>query len=179
MNFRPDSMLSEEFLKTSDSLFACVVRHSPELRKGQLERLIRSYGPPLAAYLIKRRHVQPDVAEELLQNFLLEKLIEPSPEGNIASQFLKRRKEKPDIRFRDYLRRALRNYLYDLSRKKKLTTINLDGIGEHSEDPQLDEIDELEYDVTWANNLLNQACISVRAECHLKKQSQVALQNKI
>ena len=173
MNYRPDSMLSEQFLKTSDSLFECVVRQTPELRKGQLERLIRSYGPPLTSYLIKSRRLNPDIAEELLQSFLVEKLIEPAPEDNIASQFLKRRKEDPNVRFRDYLRRSLRNYLYDLSRKRKVTTINLDAIGDRGADPQVDEIDELEYDVTWANSLLNQACVAVRAECHVKKQSKI------
>jgi hypothetical protein len=173
MNYRPDSMLSEEFLKTTDSLFEGVVRQTPELRKGQLERLIRSYGPPLTSYLVKSRRLNPDVAEEVLQSFLLEKLIEPAPEDNIASQFLKRRKEKPDVRFRNYLRCALRNYLYDLFRKQKLATVNLDDIGEQVEDQQRDEIDELEYDVTWANSLLNQACVAVRAECHIKKQPKV------
>ena len=173
MNYRPDSMLSEQFLKTSDSLFECVVRQTPELRKGQLERLIRSYGPPLTSYLIKSRRLNPDIAEELLQSFLLEKLIQPAPEDNIASQFLKRRKEDPSVRFRDYLRRSLRNYLYDLSRKRKVTTINLEDIGDRVADLEFDEIDGLEYDLTWANSLLNQACVAVRAECHVKNQSNI------
>ena len=174
MNYRPDSMLSEEFLKTTDSLFECVVRHSPELRKEQLERLIRSYGPPLTSYLVKNRRLNPHVAEELLQNFLVEKLIEPAPDDNVASKFLKRKEKNSESRFRNYLRRALRNYLFDfLRQQEKLPTVNLDDVGEQGEDPQLDENDELEYDVTWANSLLNQACVAVRAECHIKKQPKV------
>ena len=173
MNCRPDSMLSEEFLQTTDSLFACVIRHSPELRKEQLDRLIRSYGPPLAAYLIRSRRLNPDVAEELLQNFLLEKLIEPVPEENIASQFLKRKEKNADLRFRNYLRCALKNYLYDLFRRKGLTTVTLDNVLEQSDDPELDEIDEHEYDVTWANSLLNQACVALRTECCLKQQPKI------
>lgn len=173
MNRRPDSQLSEAFQKTTDSLFENVVQDSPELRMQQLDRLVRSYGPPLTLYLVKSRRLSPEVAEELLQSFLLEKLIEPSPEKNITTQFLKRRQEKPDVRFRDYLRRSLRNYLYDLSSKKKFTTISLDAVADQGEDPQLDEIDEIEYDVTWANSLLNQACVAVRAECHMKKQPKI------
>ena len=173
MNFQPESMLSDEFQKTTDTLLAGVVRQTPELRKEQLDRMIRSYGPPLTSYLVKTRGLSTDIAEELLQNFLLEKLIERAPEKNIASQFLQRKETHPEIRFRNYLRCALKNYLYDLFRKQGHATVNLDDVGEQADDPELDGIDELQYDASWANSLLNQACVAVRAECHVKQQSAV------
>ena len=170
MNFQPESMLSDEFQKTTDTLLAGVVKQSPELRKEQLDRMIRSYGPPLTSYLVKTRGLSTDVAEELLQNFLLEKLLEPTPEKNIASLFLKRKETHPEIRFRNYLRCALKNYAYDLFRKQGHTIVNLDAIGEQADTSDLDGIDELQYDINWANSLLNEACIAVRAECHVKQQ---------
>ena len=174
MNFRPDSMLSEEFLKTTDSLFECVVQLSPELRRAKLERVIRSYSPPLTSYLVKCRRLSPDAADELLQSFLLEKLIEPTPEDNVAGKFLRRKKQNPEIRFRSYLRRALKNFHVDLLRKQgRLPTVDLDSAGDPGEESPVNELDELECDVAWANSLLNQACVAVRAECHLKKQPQI------
>ncbi|MFO0979081.1 MAG: hypothetical protein U0996_21910 [Planctomycetaceae bacterium] len=135
--------------------------------------MIRSYGPPLVSYLVKTRGLSVDTAEELLQNFLLEKLIEPAPEKNIASQFLKRKESHPEIRFRNYLRCALKNYLFDLFRKQGQVAVNLDDVGEQAEDPEHDGIDEFQYNVSWANGLLNQACLAVRTECHLKQQSEI------
>jgi hypothetical protein len=173
MNFPSNSMISADFLKTSESILKYVPEHTPEMRKAQLERLLRAYGPPLTSYLVKNRRLTADVAEEVLQSFLVEKLIEPAPEDNIASRFLKRKKEKTDVRFRDYLRRSLKHFLIDMSRAGKLSIVNLDDIEGQVEDARMDEKDELEYDFTWANSLLNQVCVAVRAECHLKKQPQV------
>lgn len=174
MNSRRDSMLSEEFVKTTDSLFECVVQHSPELRREKLERVIRSYSPPLTSYLVRYRRLSPEAAEELLQSFLLEKLIEPAPEDNVAGKFLRRKEQNPEIRFRSYLRRSLRNYHLDLLRKQgRLPTVDLESAGDPGEEFLSNESDELEYDVAWANSLLNQACVAVRAECHIKKQLQI------
>lgn len=173
MNCPSNSMISADFIKTSESILKYVPDHTPEMRRAKLERLIRAYGPPLTSYLVKKRRLTAEAAEEVLQSFLVEKLIEPSPEDNIASRFLKRKEEKPDVRFRDYLRRSLKHFLIDLARAGKLSTVNLDDVERQVEDARLDELDELEYDFTWANSLLNQVCVAVRAECHSKKQPQV------
>lgn len=127
MKLRPDSILSVEFLNTTDSLFDDSIGQTSEFRKERLERLIRCYGPPLTSYLVRSCRLSRDSAEDCLQGFLIEKLIEPTSGNDIATLFLKRKNENPEVRFRDYLRRSLRNYRCDLERKKAVHTVTLES----------------------------------------------------
>jgi len=56
---------------------------SSEVRREQFDRLVRFYRPPMIAYLQKRLRAPIEEADDVVNDFLVKKLLEPAPEDNI------------------------------------------------------------------------------------------------
>src|SRR5687767_6293142 len=49
---------------------------APDAGRGALSTLLRQYLPPMKVYLVRKRRLGPDEAEELLQAFVAEKVLD-------------------------------------------------------------------------------------------------------
>jgi len=178
---------------------------SPEVRREQFDRLVRFYRPPMIAYLQKRLRAPIEEADDVVNGFLVKKLLEPAPEDNIASRYLQaearrkagdgegksskasaaikdaasacaaQEKPKPDssrIRFRDYLRRSLKNYYID-QRRKAGNDVSIEMLG--GDEAAVDRNDEpdFEFDQSWAKNILRLVIEAVKRECDSEQQDDI------
>lgn len=163
----------EQFYSTVHSMLEGVAGLTPERREEKLRQLITNYGPQLNGCLIRKYGISADEAADVVQQFLLMRLLTPSPEQNVAGQFLAAKKKEPQLRFRNYLRRALYNFYIDERRRRQLPIVQVDCLeasaGKIAENPD----EDLREDITWANHLLNQACNVVQQECYLRDQADV------
>ena len=146
---------------------------TPERREEKLSQLITNYGQQLNGCLVRKYGIAADDAAETVQQFLLSRLLMPSPEQNLAGQFLMARKNEPHLRFRNYLRRSLYNFYIDQHRRRHLPVVQVDCLEAAGGKVMENEDDDLGEDITWANNLLNQACNAVQQECYLRDQVDV------
>lgn len=165
------SRRSEDMGSTIFSVIAGIVDVEDHVRQAQLGRFIQQYGEPLKAHIVCRSGVDSATAEDLLHDFLIEKLIDSSSGKNLAGQFLEK-KESHGVSFRGYLLRSLNNYLIDKKRVKRHSPVSLD----HERDSPL-SMEVLEandrFDVDWAENLLQQAVHAVRKECEDSGQEKI------
>ena len=161
------------FYSTVHSMLEGVAGLTPERRDEKLRQLITNYGQQLNGCLIRKYGISEDDAAEVVQQFLLTRLLQPTPEQNVAGQFLAAKRVEPQLRFRNYLRRALYNFYLDQRRRRQLPVVQVDHLeasaGTTGETPD----EDLREDITWANHLLNQACNAVQQECYLRDQADV------
>lgn len=146
---------------------------SPEEQKQLLTQMIQDYGPPLQAFVCSKFQLQPTEAEDLVQEFLLQKLLQPSPEKNLMVQYFERKQAVPRLRFRDYLRVALRNNVIDKLRRARLPVRGFDG--EQLEEIAATDSDawKQDFDATWASNIIRIAMERLREECEARGQPDV------
>ncbi|HQX50907.1 MAG TPA: hypothetical protein PLR25_13420 [Planctomycetaceae bacterium] len=166
----PISEGDQPFYSTVHSMLEGVAGLTPERRDEKLQQLITNYGQQLSSCLIRKYGITADDAAEIVQEFLLTRLLIRSPEQNVAGQFLVARRNEPHLRFRNYIRRALYNFYIDHCRRRKLPVVQMDYpdvVGERTMD---DPAEDMREDRTWANQLLNQACNVVQQECYLRDQ---------
>lgn len=169
----PKSESHEQFYSTVHSMLEGVAGLTPERRKEKLRQLITDYGPQLNGCLIRKYGISADDAAEVVQQFLLMRLLVPSPEQNVAGQFLAAKKNEPQLRFRNYLRRALYNFYIDERRRRQLPVVQVDCLEASAGKTAENSDEDLREDITWANHLLNQACNAVQQECYLRDQADV------
>ena len=129
-----------------------------------LESLMRLYRPVLVRHLVSRVRVSPDRAEDLVQTFLLEKVLgqnvlnQASPQkGRLRSFILKV--------FSNFVRSQLREQLALKRRPSSPDAERLDDLPERaSGETPLSE----SFDVLWARQVLAQTVARVREECRSK-----------
>ncbi len=164
---------SREIGSTVMSMIRGAAQSSPEARRQQFDRLIRQYGPPLECYLMQYGRVPPDQAEDLVHEFLIARLLKPTPQDNLVSRFLQSQQKSPHRRFRDYLRRSLLNFLRDQQRRPSLKTTGFDHLENFVPHDEAARPPDEEYSVEWASNLLRLAINAMRRECEEKGQLDV------
>ena len=92
------------FPNTSWSLIARTAHSSTSVRRRALAALLNQYSPALQAYLIGRRGVGQERAGDVLQGFVVSKVLE---------QRIIRRADQTRGKFRSFLLTALDHYLID------------------------------------------------------------------
>jgi RNA polymerase sigma-70 factor (ECF subfamily) len=124
-----------------------------------LASLLDRYVPALGAYLMRGRNLQPDRADDLLQAFVTEKLLDSS---------LLARASPERGRFRALLITSLKNFLISDARQRTAQRrdsrqeVCLDAI----DDPAYDGVGPAqEYEVEWARTVVSSAASRLRAEC--------------
>ena len=152
-------------------MIAGVADADPAVAQRQLSRFHEYYAEPLLRHLERRFHLDRSSAEDILQEFLVDKLISPQPEHNLTRQYLDKYADTDKVRFRDYLRRALNNRTIDVLRKQhRRPTQSVEMIEDpHETDPGSKD----EFDVDWAHNLLEKALERVRADCQDRGQEDI------
>ena len=133
-------------------------------KRAALEELLRRYRPALKKFLVLGRRVKEEEAEELLQEFLVGKVLE--------KQLIGRANESKG-RFRDFIVTALRRFHIDKirhdARLKKRETPMADGF-----DPPSDgDAPGAVLEVAWARQVISQAIERMKQECEAKGRSDI------
>lgn len=136
------------------SLVARAGQEGEDQRKALAELLAR-YTPAMMAHLKAVRGVPIDVADDLLQGFIADKILEKE---------LIARADRGRGKFRWFLLTSLNRYVFntlrDANAKKRapdnLGPLDEEKMGAHSSDP---------FDEAWAKGVLAEALQRMRAEC--------------
>jgi RNA polymerase sigma-70 factor (ECF subfamily) len=158
--FMPDEAGECTFPVTPWSLVARAGHHSANTMRQALDVLLQRYLPALRAHLIHHRRLAADFADDLLQSFVSQKVLE---------QRLIARSDRTRGRFRSFLLTALNNFLIDELRRQRArggggATAQL---GEMEQDMLAadDEAPSIEFDRAWAQEALAEAVRRMRWEC--------------
>jgi RNA polymerase sigma-70 factor (ECF subfamily) len=122
-----------------------------------LGTLLTRYLPALRAHLVLHRRIRPDVADDLLQNFVSRKVLE---------QKLIARSDRTRGRFRSFLLKSLDYYVIDQLREQQVrggtpaVLSELEGF-----DPALEDQPSAEFDRVWAREVVAEGVRRMRWEC--------------
>jgi RNA polymerase sigma-70 factor (ECF subfamily) len=131
-----------------------------QAQREALTQLIRRYSPSLRLHLITSRRIDPGRAEDLIQGFLLTKVLE----GKLISKASRERG-----RFRGFLCTSLDRFVSNELRRDRAKmrapekSVSLDKSMAVT-DPSLPV--DAAFDIAWARQLLEAALENMRRECH-------------
>lgn len=146
------------FPSTRWSLLEQAKADSPDGRRA-LAKILDRYLPALAAYIIRSRRIAPDKADDLLQTFVTEKLLESS---------LLSRANPERGRFRSLLLHSLRNFIYSQGRHEtaKMRDSRRDVSIELVNSPSDGGPDPAQaYEIEWARAVISEAIHRMRKDC--------------
>jgi RNA polymerase sigma-70 factor (ECF subfamily) len=164
----PASTPSDRFETTHWSLVARAGESDEASQRAALSELLRRYGRALQVHLTAGKRLPPDRAEDLVQAFIADKVIE---QNLIALA----RKERG--RFRTFLLTALDRFAIDQirhDRAKKRSADNMLAV-----DEELDAADPLTpspgagFDAAWARELLTETIRRMKDECEASGRADV------
>lgn len=140
------------FRTTRWSLVARAGGPSNTQRGPALSELLRCYLPAMRSHLVRRQRISPERAEDLLQGFIVRKILEYD---------LIARADQARGKFRTLLLTSLDNFVRnELGRPARESGTQVpDEIPDDGQEPGAD------FDVPWAQALLGQAIERMRAEC--------------
>ena len=116
-----------------------------------LDELLQIYYPPLQTHLVARFHLNPNDAADILQDFMLSKVLEKNLFALADSKKGK---------FRSFVYQSLENFCIDRfkhSQGKQKPNIDFDDISAPGETSS--------FDVAWVEHLLSQALLQLKEEC--------------
>jgi DNA-directed RNA polymerase specialized sigma24 family protein len=131
-----------------------------EARRQALGRLIQQYMPALRAHLVFRKRVRGSDADDLLQNFVADKVVE---------QQLVSLADRQRGKFRTFLLTALDRYATSQHRKEtarkrspeKGSPTDIDAVTE----PAAPSAPAAAFETEWARQVLDQAITAMQNEC--------------
>jgi DNA-directed RNA polymerase specialized sigma24 family protein len=145
----------QEFPTTPWALISEALADGTSVRAAALEELVLRYRPPLRAHLILRKRLDEESADELLQGFITEKIL---------GQYLLRRADRENGKFRSLLVRSLGNYYTDWLRAQHVQpATGADAI--LAEVPAESEDVSEAFDVAWARQVLDEVLTAMRTSC--------------
>jgi RNA polymerase sigma-70 factor (ECF subfamily) len=133
-------------------------------RRIALEELLRRYRPALKKFLVLGRRVQEEEAEELLQEFLVGKVLEKQLIG---------RAHESKGRFRDFIVTALKRFHIDKIRHAARLKKKESPMAEGFDPPAGGEEPDAVLDVAWARQVIAQAIERMKQECLAKSRTDI------
>lgn len=148
------------FPPTPWSLIGRAVDGGDGRHRASLSELLRRYLPALRAHLIYSKRMTPEQADDLVQGFITDKVIE---RGIVANA--QRQKGK----FRTFLLTSLSNYHVSEIRRSKAQKRspgggNVEDI-EQVDDPAVSDAPSAAFEVEWARQLVAEATLRMEREC--------------
>ena len=141
------------------SLVLTVGGDDPEAARKALVQLLKLYLPPMRAHLISQWSLSLHDAEDLLQGFISDRVIEQNLIGRAV---------RGKGRFRGFLTKSLRNYVANEFRTRMAqkrspgsTTVSID---EHLDKAKGVDQAERTFELAWARQVLAHALKKMRAE---------------
>ena len=156
------SVRQSDFDSTRWSLIELAGGEDGSQRRKALEKLLSGYLPALRAHLIIQKRLKADTAEDLLHDFVTDKILQ----GDLLS-----RADHTKGRFRSLLLKSLNNYLVDRYRHRKSTdpiaenTQSLDELGSRNPDHPQQRSDIDVFDAVWARTILLTAISDLQKGC--------------
>jgi DNA-directed RNA polymerase specialized sigma24 family protein len=157
------------FDETHWSLVGRVQHGDAPTRRAALDDLLRTYYPPLRAHLVLGKRIEPHLAEDLLQGFVADRILE---KDLIAGA------DHEKGKFRSLLLRSLDNYAIDWFRRETARRRAEEGKGRQSanqshemagqDSPTADP-----FTAEWARRVLSQSLEQMHSECQQQERSQV------
>lgn len=152
-----------KFPTTHWTLVAEAGRGTGEAKRQAMAELIEAYGPALRSYLTQTRRVDADRADDLLQGFLTDKVLEDD---------LIRRAEQGRGRFRSFLvssldRFVLNTFRYESAgvRSPGRSSGSLQPIADGADPPARSPAPDVAFDVAWAREVLANTVELMREQC--------------
>jgi RNA polymerase sigma-70 factor (ECF subfamily) len=133
-------------------------------RRVALEELLRRYRPALKRFLVLGRRLKEEEAEELLQEFLV---------GKVLEKQLIQRAERGKGRFRDFIVTALKRFHIDRLRHDGRLKKRETPLAEGFDPPSGVEAPGAVLEVAWARQVIAQAIERMKQECHAKDRSDI------
>src|SRR4051812_18862676 len=164
---KSDEAQHQNFPITPWSLVGRAANATVESRRDSLGRLVQRYWPALRTHLVLKKRMKPEAAEDLLQSFVVDKVV--------AAELIAKA-DKDRGKFRTFLCTALDHYAISESRmrraKKRSPTgdalADIDAVAEPAEDaagPAAPGQSGDTFDVAWARQLIESAVRTMRDEC--------------
>jgi DNA-directed RNA polymerase specialized sigma24 family protein len=163
----PNQPTRHAFPATPWSLVGRAARGTHTDECAALSELLRRYLPALRAHLVHYRRLSPDEADELLQAFLADKVLEAR---------LLRRADAERGRFRTFLLTALQRFLIDHRRARQSRQKHVAEAGPEADAEWADGDaagPEAHFDRAWARRVLESAAARMRAECQTSARDDV------
>ena len=138
------------------------------IRSTAMEELLRTYYPALRAHLVFKKKVRTERADDLLQGFIAEKILE----RDLVSQA-----DRSKGHFRSLLLRSLENYAVDQLRRE--IARRLPGSQENLDDRELQGLSGGRvatsdiFDVAWARTVLTKTLDRMRETCKQEGRSDI------
>jgi len=155
------------FPTTHWSLVDRAGRGEGEAKRAALADLLRAYAPAMRSYLVNRRRVPQDRADDLVQSFVADKVLG----GDFVG-----RAERERGRFRSFLVAALERHAINAARHAAALrrapaggAVALDERAMGAAAPPAAE----PFEVAWARQVLGQAIDRMRAECEANGRADV------
>ncbi len=148
------------FPSTHWSLVAGLGDHNTQVHREVLTELLRRYLPALRSYLVHVRGIPRDQADDLLQSFVLSKVLE----GQLLS-----RADRERGKFRTLLLTSLNHFLisqhrHDSARKRQPSEVPA-SLGDIPEPLSPSLRPEEAFDLLWAREILAEAIRQMENEC--------------
>jgi DNA-directed RNA polymerase specialized sigma24 family protein len=125
-------------------------------RRAALEQFLIRYQPVLKAHLVVKKGTSPEEADDLVQSFIQEKILE----RNLLASF-----DPAKGKFRTFLLTSFDRFVIDLWRKNSREVRNAEGIGARERE-SISQPDV--FDVAWAMQVLAESVRRMQAECARK-----------
>lgn len=136
-------------------------------RETALAELLTRYTPALRAYLVRRKGVPRDRADDLIQSFIADKVLEKDLVGSA---------DRTRGKFRTFLLTALERYLISVHRyesAQKRSGGEMADIANCAEPAGDGGGPEDVFDVAWARQVIAEALERMRAECDERRRPDI------
>jgi hypothetical protein len=151
-----DRMKSSRFPKTQWSLVGRAARGEDANRAAALTSLLAAYRPGLRRFLIEGRRLPSDVADDLLQEFITEKIL---------ARGLLRAADPERGQFRNFLLKSLNNFVNGKLRRQHPAMARTVGL-ELADDVAAEPEAGLQcFEREWVNQVARAALTLMQAEC--------------
>jgi len=135
-------------------------RGEGEVRRLAVGQLLETYQPALRAHLLWKRRISPDRAEDLVQAFITDKVIE----RNLVSHY-----DRTRGKFRTFLLTALDRYVSNILRNEAAQRRSPDSLRSLDDDQRGLAVSAPStanpFDIEWANQVLKLALKNMQDEC--------------
>jgi len=161
---RPADDPLQPFPATQWSLVDRARQTNDEARHAALADFLHRYLPALRMHLIAERHMPPERADDLLQGFVADKIIE---------QNLLDHAQEGRGKFRSFLLVTLNNYVISQHRSdsaaKRLPVAGIAELGELAQQVAGGHDPAQSFNVAWAREVIAEALRRMQAECAQSK----------
>lgn len=141
------------------SLVARAGEENADIKRRALVQLIEAYLPAIRSYLILRKRLKTDDADDICQGFMMSKVLQ---------QDLLPRAEQDKGRFRTFLLTSLDRYIISEHRRQsaqKRSPGDMLPVDEALDAATGEPAPDAALDVPWARQILDQAVQRMQAEC--------------